>query len=48
MIVKQIKNILKQYKSLKVTSILYGKFRAIVDGEIIKDVKHFQTANEII
>ena len=28
--------------------ILCGKFRAIMDGKIIEDVKHFQTANEII
>ena len=48
MIIKKIFNILKQYKSLKVNVILYGKFRAIVDGKIIEDVKHFQTANEII
>ena len=46
MIVKKIKNILKQYKSLKVKVILCGKFRTIVDGEIIQDIKHFQTANK--
>ena len=45
MVVKKIRNILKQYKSLKVNVIHYGKFRAIMDGEIIKDVEHFQTAN---
>ena len=28
--------------------ILYGKFRAIVDRQIIEDVKHLQDANEII
>ena len=47
-VVKKIENILKQYKSLKVNVILYNKFRAMGDGEIIEDAKHFQTANEII
>ena len=39
---------MKKNENLIVNLTFYAKFEALVEGEIIQDVKQFQTENDII
>lgn len=48
LVIKNIKKSLSNHPNLKVNTIFYGKFQTLKEGEMVSDVKHMTTKNEII
>ena len=48
MIISRLKTYLKKLKHLKVNVIFYGRFEGLVEGQLVEQIKHFQTRNSVI